>query len=194
MLYGTITKWNDERGFGFIKPDNENSEVFVHISAFGKAFRRPVDGDRVCFETVIETGGKLSARNAGVIETCDDIAPDMSCRSAKKQLPRSKYQKVKPGSGLRKKTAIFLIAVIFLYSLINKFSHATAEKTPVQKTTEESVKTTATYQKFSCSGKVYCSEMESYEEALFYIRHCPGTKMDGDGDGCPCENQFKKGW
>jgi len=32
--------------------------------------------------------------------------------------------------------------------------------------------------------------MSSYEEALFYLRNCPGTKMDGDSDGEPCENQF----
>lgn len=43
---------------------------------------------------------------------------------------------------------------------------------------------------FVCDGRVYCSQMTSYEEALFFIRNCPGTKMDGDGDGVPCESQF----
>lgn len=43
---------------------------------------------------------------------------------------------------------------------------------------------------FQCQGKVWCSEMTSYEEAIFYLRNCPGTKMDGDGDGIPCESQF----
>jgi len=42
---------------------------------------------------------------------------------------------------------------------------------------------------YSCNGKVYCSEMDSCEEAQFYQRNCPGTKMDGDGDGIPCERQ-----
>ncbi|MDO2950005.1 excalibur calcium-binding domain-containing protein [Aeromonas simiae] len=32
--------------------------------------------------------------------------------------------------------------------------------------------------------------MGSYEEAKFYLDNCPGTKMDGDGDGVPCERQF----
>jgi cold shock CspA family protein len=39
--------------------------------------------------------------------------------------------------------------------------------------------------------KVWCSQMSSYEEAVFYLRNCPGTKMDGDGDGDPCERQFE---
>ncbi len=43
---------------------------------------------------------------------------------------------------------------------------------------------------YSCAGKVYCSEMTSCDEAKYYQRNCPGTKMDGDGDGIPCESQW----
>ena len=43
---------------------------------------------------------------------------------------------------------------------------------------------------FACDGRTYCSEMRSCEEAVYFIRHCPGTKMDGDGDGIPCERQW----
>ncbi|MCI5222285.1 MAG: hypothetical protein D3924_06325 [Candidatus Electrothrix sp. AR4] len=32
--------------------------------------------------------------------------------------------------------------------------------------------------------------MTSCEEATFYQRNCPGTKMDGDRDGVPCEKQW----
>ncbi|MGN0857816.1 MAG: excalibur calcium-binding domain-containing protein, partial [Stenotrophomonas sp.] len=28
------------------------------------------------------------------------------------------------------------------------------------------------------------------EEARYFLRHCPNTKMDGDGDGVPCEQQL----
>ncbi|MDT4288445.1 excalibur calcium-binding domain-containing protein [Methylomonas sp. MO1] len=49
---------------------------------------------------------------------------------------------------------------------------------------------TAPKQIFQCQGKVYCSEMRSREEAEFYLDNCPGTKMDGDYDGIPCEKQF----
>ena len=43
---------------------------------------------------------------------------------------------------------------------------------------------------YSCDGKVYCSEMNSCEEAKFYQDNCTGTKMDGDHDGIPCESQW----
>jgi len=43
---------------------------------------------------------------------------------------------------------------------------------------------------FRCEGKTRCSEMRSCEEAKFYLQNCPDTKMDGDGDGVPCESQW----
>jgi len=46
------------------------------------------------------------------------------------------------------------------------------------------------YSKYSCDGRVWCSDMTSCGEAKFFIRNCPGTKMDGDGDGIPCEKQW----
>jgi len=43
---------------------------------------------------------------------------------------------------------------------------------------------------FSCDGRTYCSQMTSCDEATYFIQHCPGTKMDGDHDGVPCERQW----
>lgn len=43
---------------------------------------------------------------------------------------------------------------------------------------------------FSCDGRIHCSQMRSYDEALFFLRNCPNTQMDGNGDGVPCERQF----
>jgi hypothetical protein len=45
-------------------------------------------------------------------------------------------------------------------------------------------------QQFTCDGRTHCSQMRSCAEATYFIRHCPGTKMDGDRDGVPCEQQF----
>lgn len=44
--------------------------------------------------------------------------------------------------------------------------------------------------RFKCDGRTYCSQMTSCEEATFFLRNCPGTKMDGDHDGIPCEDQW----
>ena len=40
---------------------------------------------------------------------------------------------------------------------------------------------------FSCGRKTYCSQMKSCSEANFYLHHCGLTRLDGDGDGKPCE-------
>ncbi|MBP8006304.1 MAG: cold shock domain-containing protein [Acinetobacter sp.] len=47
-----------------------------------------------------------------------------------------------------------------------------------------------TAREFSCDERRHCSQMRSYEEAVFFLRNCPNTEMDGDGDGIPCERQF----
>jgi hypothetical protein len=43
---------------------------------------------------------------------------------------------------------------------------------------------------FSCDGRRYCSQMKSCAEANYFLANCPGTKMDGDGNGIPCEKQW----
>ena len=44
--------------------------------------------------------------------------------------------------------------------------------------------------RFHCDGRTRCREMRSCEEAHYFLAHCPGPKMDGDGDGIPCEDQL----
>lgn len=44
---------------------------------------------------------------------------------------------------------------------------------------------------FKCDGRQHCSQMRSRAEAEFFIRNCPNTKMDGDYDGVPCENDSR---
>jgi uncharacterized membrane protein YsdA (DUF1294 family)/cold shock CspA family protein len=43
-----LTRWNDDRGFGFIEPAAGGPRLFVHVSAFPRG-RRPVDGCEVTF-------------------------------------------------------------------------------------------------------------------------------------------------
>ena len=46
---------------------------------------------------------------------------------------------------------------------------------------------------FSCDGRTTCSKMHSCEEATWMSNHCTGTKMDGNHDGVPCEQQWCTG-
>ena len=51
---------------------------------------------------------------------------------------------------------------------------------------------TSTSVAFKCDGRIYCSQMTSCAEATFFLKNCPGTKMDGNNDGIPCESQWCK--
>ncbi len=43
---------------------------------------------------------------------------------------------------------------------------------------------------FACDGRTYCSQMTSCAEANYFLKNCPGVKMDGNNDGVPCEQQW----
>lgn len=60
-LQGTITQWNDERGFGFISWHGDESVVFVHVKAFSGRPRRPQVGDIVSYEIAKGRNGKSRA-------------------------------------------------------------------------------------------------------------------------------------
>ena len=62
-IEGTLTRWNDERGFGFITPTRGGSEIFVHISAFPRDGRRPAVGEQLTFEIETDAAGKKKAKN-----------------------------------------------------------------------------------------------------------------------------------
>ena len=43
---------------------------------------------------------------------------------------------------------------------------------------------------YKCDGRIFCSQMTSCDEATYFLRNCPGAKMDGNNDGVPCEQQW----
>lgn len=55
-IEGTLVKWDDERGFGFIQPVEGGADVFVHVTAFPFGTGRPDVGEQVSFD--IESGEK----------------------------------------------------------------------------------------------------------------------------------------
>lgn len=42
--------------------------------------------------------------------------------------------------------------------------------------------------RLQCGGKRTCGEMNSCAEANFYLDECGVSRLDGDGDGVPCES------
>jgi hypothetical protein len=90
---------------------------------------------------------------------------------------------------------MLLIFALIVFGLWNHFSK-NAETTKVNEVELSVPKTTITPTKvkshnFSCDGREYCSQMTSRAEAEYFVRNCPNTKMDGDRDGIPCENDSR---
>jgi cold shock CspA family protein len=64
---GKLTKWRDERGFGFIQPVDGSQEVFLHIAEVKGATRRPQENDTIYYHCVVDSDGKVRACNAFIL-------------------------------------------------------------------------------------------------------------------------------
>ena len=55
MDTGTVNWFNEQKGYGFIQPDNGQNDIFVHISAVERAGLRTLkEGQKVSFEVVTD--------------------------------------------------------------------------------------------------------------------------------------------
>jgi CspA family cold shock protein len=54
---GTVKWFNSTKGYGFIKPDDSNTDIFVHVSAVEKSGLRTLnEGQRVQYTTSTRNG------------------------------------------------------------------------------------------------------------------------------------------
>lgn len=52
MQKGTVKFYNEQKGYGFIQPDNGGKDVFVHVTALHRAgLESLAEGQKVSFET-----------------------------------------------------------------------------------------------------------------------------------------------
>lgn len=172
--HGTLSKWNDDRGFGFISPAGGGADLFVHVSAFPRDGRRPAVGEVVSYET--EAGADGKARAVAV----------MRPGQARETRPaRRTRQRKEPPSVGEMAIAVLLVGVIagYAYTRMDRPEHA--EQPALQMTDAQKIRAS-----FECENHTMCSQMTSCEEATHYLRTCPNTQMDGDKDGVPCEEQW----
>ena len=59
---GRITLWKDDRGFGFITPNDGGDQIFLHVSAFRSKQRRPKENDLVAYEVAIDNKNRFQAQ------------------------------------------------------------------------------------------------------------------------------------
>lgn len=80
MTTGTVKFFNENKGYGFIQPDNGGTDAFVHISAVERGGMRTLLRDqRVSYDLQQDNRGKMSAVN---IRPAEDAAADSSTSDA----------------------------------------------------------------------------------------------------------------
>nr|MBF0685340.1 cold-shock protein [Pseudomonas sp.] len=64
MITGTVKFFNNDKGYGFIAPEDGSGDAFVHISAVERAGMSTLNKDqRVSYELETDRRGKTSAVN-----------------------------------------------------------------------------------------------------------------------------------
>ena len=64
MPIGTVKFFNEQKGYGFITPEDGGNDAFVHISAVERAGMATLQKDqRVSYELEEDRRGKMSAVN-----------------------------------------------------------------------------------------------------------------------------------
>lgn len=203
--HGTLIKWNDERGFGFIAPAQGGDELFVHISEFGRGAVRPRLNELVSFETHTKSDGTRQAvrimragegRRAASARRRDPGTPARSrlgiaalaiaaivavggyvySRSSPPQSEASEFARPAASAAMSTRASVAASA-----------SDSAPSSVPKAAALRSSTESSAS---FACDGRSHCSQMTSCAEARYFLRHCPNTEMDGDGDGEPCEQQW----
>lgn len=64
---GKLIRWKDDRGFGFIQPNHDGQEVFLHISEIKDSTRRPKENDTIYYYVTVDANGKIRAYNAFIL-------------------------------------------------------------------------------------------------------------------------------
>ena len=173
MYRGQLIQWNDDKGFGFINCEELKSDTFIHISALKHMNRKPKQGDFIHFD-IEQHNGKSRAVKARI----EGVKTSTPFKSNKRN--QLKLNKI----------FIYIVLVVILAAFI--FQRANLTDKDINKTQLIPVKVKSIpAQKFTCDGRQHCSQMNSRAEAEYFNRYCPDTKMDGDADGVPCENDSR---
>lgn len=73
MPVGTVKFFNENKGYGFIQPDEGGTDAFVHITAVERAGMRTLrENQRVSYDLEEDRRGKTAAVN---LQSAEDAAP-----------------------------------------------------------------------------------------------------------------------
>jgi cold shock CspA family protein len=174
MYRGQLTKWDNAKGFGFIKSSELKQDTFIHTSALKHMSRKPKQGDFIHFD-IEQHKGKYRATNARI----EGVKANSSFTVAKSYKPKSSNKLIY--------AAVIVAIAAFTFQRLNL---GLSNEEPKLQFAPSPIKAITTKQ-FTCDGRQHCSQMTSRAEAEFFTKHCPDAKMDGDNDGIPCENDSR---
>lgn len=185
---GTLTQWNDDRGFGFILPTEGGQTLFAHISAFPRDGRRPQLHERLSFEVALGQGGKKQA--VAIQRLGAAIASASGRQRVETSTVRSSF------TGVFGKLVVLLLVCAVLATGYWKYeSQQQARAAAAVQASSNAIPgspstPTPLASIFRCDGRQHCSQMTSCAEAKFFLKNCPNPQMDGNNDGVPCEQQW----
>jgi len=165
-------------------------ELFVHIPEYRRG-GRPVLNEALTFEVALNPQGKKCAVNVqGVGAQQAAYQPDRSNRPLR--VSRSGNA---PGSALKSVVGLLLVAALgwqayAYYQKVAPAGRGSEVAAPAGQPLLDLAPSRAATASYVCDGRQHCSQMTSCAEATYFLKNCPGTKMDGDHDGVPCEDQL----
>ena len=86
---GKIIKWDDDKGFGFILPEDSQKNIFVHIKSFTDRNIRPSESQTVTYTVKNNDNGKDSAINVSR-STDNPIRSRTNISNVKNIIPKRK--------------------------------------------------------------------------------------------------------
>jgi cold shock CspA family protein len=88
IVKGVLKTWKEDRGFGFIKPDDGGKDIFIHISALNGVSRRPTTGDVIYYQIAKDNRGKYKAINAQIegVNLIEDKTENLLNTSGRKKM------------------------------------------------------------------------------------------------------------
>ena len=168
---------------------------FFHIKDFPNKQQLPQIGEKLKFRIVSDNNGKMKAENIIrldlKVKEINSISTHRTSYRSNRKPKEKKFNFISLLIGLVIFSIFLAILLPFLSNIYQRETLKRQVAEPANRASSSMNTNTNVTSKYSCDGRVHCSQMKSYDEAVFFINNCPGTKMDGDGDGDPCEGQFR---
>lgn len=209
---GRVASWNQQRGFGFIKQDQGRSDLFVHVTALQFDGRPPEMGeivsyqigrgkdDKPCAVQVFFPDRPLSLADglrASIEIPISGLGNrvDANMRTPPTAMPRARVQHSPRRKSSWRGKLVPLLVLAGLFGLYSRFSTELVSPPSASSFSQGEASTSSASQQAptfvrQCDGRQYCSQMRSCEEATWFLQNCSNMKMDGEGDGIPCEDQW----